>query len=377
MTHVIPFVAAIGGNSKILWYLARATGIISMVLMGIIVLLGIATATKVTPKGFGKFLAPELHRRLSLTTVVFLGVHIVTAILDPFVKIGWAAVVIPFASKYRPLWLGLGTVAFDLLLVVVATSVIRHRFAHGTWKRIHYLSWAIVTLVLFHALGTGSDTQVKLVEIVYVAFIGALALAALFRANRDSALRHRQRTVAVLGVVGLPVLALGWAINGPLKPGWAKASSGFSVFPKVTGSSAILSASGSSGATATVPASFAWPVSSTVSGTVSSTTTSSGATSVTIKGLVGHSLDVVQVQLLGQVQDGSLALQSSSALIGTAADPGVYSGSVAQASGSTLLLGLTGPTGTVGAQLSLTISGSSFSGTIQAPVALQSGSESN
>ncbi len=372
--------ALIGGNTKILWYLTRATGIVSMVFLGLIVLLGIATATKVTPKGFGKFLGPELHRRLSLTALIFLAVHIVTAVLDPFVKVGWVASLVPFASAYRPLWIGLGTIAFDLLLVVIATSVIRHRFAHGIWKRIHYLSWAIVSLVLFHAIGTGSDVQLKIVEVIYVAFIGALGLAAIFRARRGSALARPQRTMALFGVFGLPVLLFGWAVMGPLKVGWAKASQGFSPFARVASPGATLAGSGGSGGSGSiqgVPASFSWPLASTISGTISSQVTSSGTTLVTLNGSIANTSDVLKIQLMGHVQGGALVLSSSSGQIGTSADPAIYTGTVAQASGSALFLSIAGPAGTVGAQVTLSISGSTFTGAIQAPAAQPNQAESN
>ncbi|MER6248461.1 response regulator transcription factor [Streptomyces griseorubiginosus] len=81
----------------------------------------------------GRTAAPQL----SLLTLVFLLVHVVTAVLDPFVHLGWTVSVVPFGACYRPLWLGLGTVALDLLLAVLLTSALRRRIGVRRWKAVH------------------------------------------------------------------------------------------------------------------------------------------------------------------------------------------------------------------------------------------------
>lgn len=367
MTFIPAFlIATLLPNVKVLWYISRATGIVSLVLMGAIVLLGIATASKSMPKGFGRLLGPDLHRRLSITTLGFLAVHIVSAILDPFVAVGVSSTVVPFTSKYRPLWVGLGTVAFDLFLVIIATSIIRHRFNHGVWKKIHYLSWAIVSFALFHAIGTGSDTQVKIVEVIYVAVILLVGIAGAFRAIKEFAFSSSKKAFASVGLLGVPVLLLVWATQGPLKLGWAKVSTGFSFFPSITPSSTT-----KSNTTATVSTvgsgSFSLPVNGNISGSLIESQTNSGLAIITMRGSVAGTPDKVAVQLNGSAQDGSLVLQSSNAFFGTSSVPNLYSGTVSQASGSILVLSLNGPTGALRAQLNVTASGTSFSGVFSAP----------
>ena len=361
-------VAAIGGNPKVLWYLTRATGIIAILLLALVVILGMVTATKAAPKGFAKFLVPDLHRRLSISAAVFLGIHIVTALLDSFVHIGLAASIIPFVSSYRPIWVGFGAISFDLLLVVIATSVARHRFSQGPWKKIHYASWLVVTFAIFHAMGTGSDARVGLVEGIYMALVGVVALAAIFRTARDVQLRKLARIGGSAVIVAVPLLALEWSFKGPLRSGWASASSSFSLLPKVTTTTAATSSAGAN--------SFVWPVDGGVQGTVSIANASSGTSTVTMTGTVTGTADVITVRLVGLVQQGSLVLQGSSVAIGTASAPNTYTGSVAQAGGSTLVLSLHGPQGSVTGALSVNINGGSFSGVLQAPAALGSQSES-
>ena len=88
------------------------------------------------------FLIAALHKNISLLVVVFLAVHIVTAVADNFVPIGWLDVVVPFHSPYRPVWLGLGAIAFDLLAALVVTSLLRNRLGYRAWRAIHWTSYA-------------------------------------------------------------------------------------------------------------------------------------------------------------------------------------------------------------------------------------------
>ena len=82
-----------------------------------------------------RFTLHALHRNLSLLTLVFLAVHVASAIIDPYAGIAWLDVVVPFVSTYHPFWLGLGAVALDLILAVVVTSLLRLRMA--AWRAVH------------------------------------------------------------------------------------------------------------------------------------------------------------------------------------------------------------------------------------------------
>ena len=83
----------------------------------------------------------EVHRTLALFSVSFLGLHVATAISDPYVTIGWAAAVLPFASPYRTLAIGLGAVAVDLGGAVLITSLVRQRLGYRIWRVVHWLAY--------------------------------------------------------------------------------------------------------------------------------------------------------------------------------------------------------------------------------------------
>ena len=117
------------------------------------------TTGRPRPARLPRFVVLGLHRNVALLAVAFLVVHIVTVVLDPYVTINLVDAVVPFGSAYRPLWLGLGALAFDLLLAVVVTSLLRARIGRRTWRAVHWAAYALWPLALVHALGTGTDAM--------------------------------------------------------------------------------------------------------------------------------------------------------------------------------------------------------------------------
>src|ERR1700732_2104649 len=124
---------AVGGG-KALWYLTRATGLVALVLLTVSVLLGILQVSRWAGPTWPRFVTAGLHRNISLLVTAFVGVHIVTAVLDTFAPIRWLDVVVPFISAYRPIWLGFGTVAFDLLVAIIITSLLRVQVGPRSWR---------------------------------------------------------------------------------------------------------------------------------------------------------------------------------------------------------------------------------------------------
>jgi predicted ferric reductase len=140
-----------------LWYATRGAGVVSLLLLSAVTVLGVLSVARFETAGWPRFVTTGFHRNLSLVAVIFLGLHIVTAVVDPYTSLGWTAAVIPFASSYRTLWLGLGTVAFDLLLAVLLTSLLRGFIGHRAWRAVHWLAYASWPVAVVHGFGTGSD----------------------------------------------------------------------------------------------------------------------------------------------------------------------------------------------------------------------------
>lgn len=143
--------------SQSLWFVSRGSGLILLVAFSAVIVLGVATRLGSAPRFLERFAVAELHRTLSLFAVALLVLHVVTAILDPYVSIGWLATLVPFTSPYRRAAIGLGTLAVDLFGALVLTSVLRRRIGHSAWRALHWLAYLSWPLAFWHSLRSGSD----------------------------------------------------------------------------------------------------------------------------------------------------------------------------------------------------------------------------
>jgi sulfoxide reductase heme-binding subunit YedZ len=142
---------------QVLWFVARGAGIVSLLLSTAVVVLGLLTAVRWQRPGWPRFLTVELHRSVALVSVVFVGLHVATAILDPYANLGLLAAIVPLASSYRPVAVAFGVISVDLLIAVLATSLVRDRIGQRTWRAIHWLAYAAWPLAVAHSLIAGSD----------------------------------------------------------------------------------------------------------------------------------------------------------------------------------------------------------------------------
>ena len=216
--------ASIGPSAY--WYLARGTGAVSLVMLTASVVLGVLGSVRFTaaPR-WPRFAIDSLHRDVSLLVLVVLGVHIITSVLDSFAPIRLIDAVIPFASTYRPLWLGLGALSFDLLIALVVTSLVRRRLGYRAWRAIHWLAYASWPVAVFHGLGTGSDTKVWWMLALTAACVGAVLIAVWVRIGSTSDDREHGRGVragAVALTIATPLALAIFTLAGPLQKGWAR-----------------------------------------------------------------------------------------------------------------------------------------------------------
>jgi methionine sulfoxide reductase heme-binding subunit len=152
-----------------------------MVMLSGVVVLGLLSTMRVQSAGWPRFLTTGLHRNLALLTLIFLALHIVTAVVDPFTHLGWLTAVVPFSSYYRTLWLGLGTIAFELLAAIIVTSLLRGLIGQVAWRAIHWLAYASWPIAIVHGFGTGTDVLSAWFMVLAVLCIGAVAVAVVFR----------------------------------------------------------------------------------------------------------------------------------------------------------------------------------------------------
>jgi sulfoxide reductase heme-binding subunit YedZ len=361
-------------STQTLWYLTRATGIVTLLLLSATVALGIATYRRTDTQGLPRFAIAELHRRLSLISVVFLAIHIATAVSDPFAPIGWLAAVVPFAASYRRVWLGLGTVSVDLLLAVVATSLLRRWISQRLWRGAHWLAYLSWPVAVFHALGTGSDVRLSWFLLILAICVATVFISLLWRLSLLWPLRAGTKMLTAAGSAVVIVAGGVFAVSGPLKAGWALRAgtpvallgSASSRSASSTGSATGASQAGAANTSSNLPTP---PYTATLTGTLSTTAAASRQERIVIAATTSSPADGQLLVTLTGPPDGSggVDVQESSASFGPTAVPGQYSGQVTAISGAAFSLTLADSTGSsLYLAVNLALQGSSVSGSLTA-----------
>ena len=142
---------------QVLWFATRGAGAVSALMLTASVCLGLVTVTRFQHAEWPRFFNYEMHRRVSLLSIVFLAVHVLAAVFDPFTKLGLGAVLVPLASTYRPVPVALGVVALYLFVSLIATSLLRRHIGAKAWRAIHWASYAMwpIALAARHHRGHG------------------------------------------------------------------------------------------------------------------------------------------------------------------------------------------------------------------------------
>ncbi len=221
-------------SSQVTWFIARGSGAVTLVLLTVSLVLGVPTLLSWGSQRVPRMVVQLLHRNISLLVIVFLVIHIAASVFDRFVTIGWIEAVVPFVGSYRPVWMGLGAIAVDLLLALIISSLLRGVIGYRTWKLIHWTAYACWPIALVHGLGTGTDTRFRwmlaLDAVCAAAVLGAVAWRLAVRPHPDP--RWRLATAASLVVI--PAALVAFLLLGPMRPGWGKAHHTSSSLPTAT-----------------------------------------------------------------------------------------------------------------------------------------------
>jgi methionine sulfoxide reductase heme-binding subunit len=349
------------------WYLTRGSGAVALVLLTISVCLGILGSVRFSAPRWPRFAVDTLHRDVSLLGVAVIVVHVLTTVLDGFAPITLLDGVIPFASPYRPLWLGLGTLSFDLILVLVISSLVRRRLGYGAWRAIHWLAYVSWPVAVLHGLGTGSDTKQWWMLLLTVICIGAVLAAVLARINAvdqaRGAIRAGAFALSVVAPVGIGV----FAVQGPLAHGWSRrAGTPANLLPHTTVAVARQTPAQSAPSSAN-PLTHSFTAN--VSGQVSQANSSAGAIVQLELNLSGGVHGTLRVRLGGQpLQGGGLTLTGSQVDLSVVGAPEVFEGHVVNLEGDRFVARLEDSQGAVlslDAGLQIDQSTRSVTGTVQ------------
>lgn len=334
------------------WYGTRGAGIVALILLTGSLVMGIVDLSRWQSERCPRFVLDGLHRTLSLLAVAVVAIHVLTSVADGFTPIGLKDAVIPFASPYRRLWLGLGTLAFDLLLALTLTSILRRRLGQRVWRAVHWTAYACWPLALVHGLGTGTDTPIPWALVLTAACLVAVLIAVGWRVGAALPADSGRRTLAgALGASGLLALAL-WVVVGPLGPDWASRAG--------TPAALLTSVGSASGASVRDASASSLPIpfSSRLIGAVHQRiSTGSGLAVVDIRtSLHGGTKGTLGVRIEGEpLGEGGVAMQASRVTLGPPGHPSLYRGQLIHLRGGRLLASLSNGHGLVRLNANLSI----------------------
>ena len=172
-------------QGPMLWYLNRGSGVALLLVLTLTLCLGILSARGGQGRFVPRFVTQQLHRNIGLLGLVLVVGHVFTAVADTYVDIRWWQALSPAGATYKPLWLGLGSLAFDVMLMVVLTSVLRHRLGQRAWHTLHLLGYLAWPLALVHAVGIGTDATTPWGREIGLACVGAVGAAVVVRTLAD------------------------------------------------------------------------------------------------------------------------------------------------------------------------------------------------
>ena len=323
------------------WYLTRGTGAAALVLLTGSVVIGAAHTLRWRSQRTPRFVVDDVHRAISVIALALVTAHVVTSVLDSFAPVRITDAFVPFAGVYRPTWLGLGAIAFDLMLVLAITSAYRSQLGYRTWRVIHASAWACWPVALVHSLGTGSDVKRGWMLALGLGCGAAVALALIARLWQE---RTRYRNALRFGgafAIGAGALALAvWLPSGPLGHGWAR---------RAGTPLSLLVPKQAAATTVALPGSQPTPRSQRVLGTAREIRFTTEARGVVHQGTDANGTELVDIALTVSspehrrldvriagipTGDGGVSLQRSQVAFGPPHDPGRYVGQLVSLSGT-------------------------------------------
>lgn len=186
---------AAGTGTHTFWYLSRTAGLTAYGLLFLNVCLGLLVQTGWVDKVFPRWRSFDLHQFTALMAVGVLGVHVFSLLGDQYFNFSLPQLLVPFASPYRSLWVGLGVIAFYTTILVTASFYVRRRIGQKTWRALHYVTFGIFFVALVHGLFAGTDSVTTWARLTYFATGGIVLILTLRRIGDRSQTKGRPNVV--------------------------------------------------------------------------------------------------------------------------------------------------------------------------------------
>jgi predicted ferric reductase len=180
-------------STQTMWYVTRAAGIISYLLVWLSTVWGLAVSNKILDPVLHRMFTYDFHQFLSLLAIGFIFLHVGVLLADKYLPFSVAQLVVPFTAPYRPVWVGIGQIGLYLTLLVSITFYIRKWIGQKTFRMIHLLSYLAFLGAALHGLFSGTDSPLPTVQAMYlvttlsVVFLTAYRIIMSAQAKRQRA----------------------------------------------------------------------------------------------------------------------------------------------------------------------------------------------
>jgi predicted ferric reductase len=186
-------------TSTLVWYTARASGIVAWALLAAGVVWGLMLSSRVVQRQARPAWLLDLHRFLAATALVFLVVHVTSILLDTYVHFGLVEVLVPLTGSWHPAAVSWGIAGMYLLVALEITSLLRSRLPRRAWRASHFLAFPAFVLATAHGLTAGTDRHSTALKVAFYgvsALVAVLAAVPAVGARRDA--RRSATSVAAL-----------------------------------------------------------------------------------------------------------------------------------------------------------------------------------
>lgn len=179
------------------WDVARAGGLTAYGLLTAAVIVGLALSLKYQSPRWPRLINSEWHNYLTLLSTIFLGVHVLAVVVDPYTHFGLAEILVPLASHYRPVWMAFGIVGLYLAIAIGISTWIRPLIGYQLWRRLHVLTLVVYALATIHGIFTGTDTLTWWGWAIYIGSVVPVGILTAIRLlGPEEPAKQRETTVA-------------------------------------------------------------------------------------------------------------------------------------------------------------------------------------
>jgi DMSO/TMAO reductase YedYZ heme-binding membrane subunit len=140
------------------WYTVRVLGFLAYLVVAGSVLYGLLLSTKILDAIAHRPVSFALHKDLAIAGFVLAILHAVVLLADQSFAFTPRAILVPFASPYAAVWVGIGQLTFYGLAVVTASFYVRRQIGQRAWRLLHYLTFLVFIGAIGHGVMSGSDS---------------------------------------------------------------------------------------------------------------------------------------------------------------------------------------------------------------------------